>query len=288
MDFKGPIQDVIRHRTSIRTYRKEAIGTSEREQLESFLTSHNQGLFGQKTRFLLVAANNEDPQALKGLGTYGFIKNPPAFVIGAVQESETDMEDFGYATQRAILFATELGLGTCWLGGTFNKSRFSERIAREESERVPAVFAVGQRKSKRGTVERVIRWGAGAKNRKPWEEIFFLGDFDTPLESEAAGKFAEPLEMIRLAPSSSNKQPWRIVKETDRDVFHFFLRRSAKYNRMMNRMKLADLPRVDMGIAMCHFDLATKEAGIVGEWRRDEPDAELPERMQYISSWLSA
>jgi len=37
---------------------------------------------------------------------------------------------------------------------------------------------------------------------------------------------------------------------------------------------MADLQRVDMGIAMCHFELAVREAGIEGRWVTDQP---LPE-----------
>ena len=51
---------------------------------------------------------------------------------------EKNLEDFGYTMERIILFATDLGLGTCWLGGSFTKSRFAEKISANGSERVPA------------------------------------------------------------------------------------------------------------------------------------------------------
>lgn len=34
-----------------------------------------------------------------------------------------------------------------------------------------------------------------------------------PLEKEEAGNYEAALEMVRIAPSASNKQPWRILKK---------------------------------------------------------------------------
>ena len=68
--------------------------------------------------------------------------------------------------------------------------------------------------------------------------------------------------MVRLAPSASNRQPWRIIAGRSRKDFHFFLERTPGYNN--NRFVKSDLQRVDMGIAMCHFELAMKESGFNG------------------------
>ena len=41
-----------------------------------------------------------------------------------------------------------------------------------------------------------------------------------------------------------------------------------------------------MGIAMCHFELAAKTAGIDGEWAAENPDmAQLTKGTEYIASW---
>jgi hypothetical protein len=73
--------------------------------------------------------------------------------------------------------------------------------------------------------------------------------------------------MVRLAPSASNHQPWRIVRVND--DFHFFIQRkkSLKPGSTLNRLLgMADLQRVDMGIAMAHFNLALQSQGINCKW----------------------
>jgi hypothetical protein len=43
---------------------------------------------------------------------------------------------------------------------------------------------------------------------------------------------------------------------------------------------------LDMGIAMCQFDLACKELNIEGQWVLEDPKLNLPtEQTEYIISW---
>ena len=55
----------------------------------------------------------------------------------------------------------------------------------------------------------------------------------------------------------------------------------------MKFLKTCDLQRLDMGIAMCHFELAADEAGFDGEWVVDDPGIELPDDLtEYTTSWI--
>ncbi len=290
MEMMEPVTDVIRRRFSCRTYNRQPFEEKDRSKLSAFLSGNRSGPFGTSPRFMLIAATDENMTALKSLSTYGFIRGAAGFIIGAIKDVPNNLEDYGYLMEASILYATGIGLGTCWLGGTFNKSTFAKAISVGEDESVPAVAATGYIASKRRVMETVVRWGAGADNRKPWEALFFQKDFDTPLPPKDAGEWAEALEMVRLGPSASNRQPWRIVREKNADFFHFYLQRSKGYAaRNATFFGMADLQRVDMGIAMCHFEMAANEAGKKGEWRRVEPaTSPLPELTEYLVSWIEA
>lgn len=289
MQYNKPITEIIKQRSSWRSYRDQTLDADMQKQLEEFMIKNNAGPFGTAARFSLVAAQPGDNETLKGLGTYGFISGARAFIIGAIKPSGKDLEDYGYLMEQIILFATSLGLGTCWLGGTFNKSNFAKKIEAKEDEIVPAVSSVGYITEKRNIRDRLVRWGAGSKMRHPWEMLFFHQTFNTPLTEQLAGAYAFPLEMVRLAPSASNKQPWRIVKELGKPVFHFYLQRTKGYQNgaASQRFNLADLQRLDMGIAMCHFELTAKEMDLHGKWEIiPQSDLALPERTEYSVSWL--
>lgn len=256
--------------------------------LEQFISKENKGPFNTTPRFHLIAAEAEDREALKGLGTYGFIRGASGFIIGsAFRNSEYNLEAYGYLMKKIILFATGIGLGTCWLGGSFNKSTFSQKILTKTEEFVPAVSAIGHIASKKRLFDKVIRWSAKATIRKPWHKLYFHETFGCALLPETAGSFLVPLDMVRIAPSASNRQPWRIIREKDKNIFHFFLQRiEGYYERNKKMFKMVDLQRVDMGIAMCHFELTCNELGMKGKWVVEEPKIKnLPPLTGYLVTW---
>ncbi|OGO08564.1 MAG: hypothetical protein A3K46_02680 [Chloroflexi bacterium RBG_13_60_9] len=284
--FSQPIADLVRQRFSCRAYSPEPIGAEARQTLEAAIGAATSGPFGTPLRFRLAAASTEDQAALKGLGTYGFIRGATGFIIGAAPRSEYYAEDFGYRLEQIILLATDLGLGTCWLGGTFTQSSFARKISRARGEIIPAVASIGRiadpERAKRGIIRRL----AGSAGRVSWRGLFYDSSLGNPLPRETAKLYSDPLEMVRWAPSASNKQPWRILRAGN--DWHFYLRRTPGYRggffkRFLN---LADLQRVDMGIAMCHFELAARELGLRGEWIDREPAVEKPDGLtEYIVSW---
>ncbi|MBF0119128.1 MAG: nitroreductase [Desulfobacterales bacterium] len=285
MFFSLQVVELIKKRYSCRTYLNKPIEEDKKDILKSYLSSVKTAVFNTNLRFGLITATEEDRNALKGLGTYGFIKDPPGFIVGAAEDSKYSLEDYGYAMEKIILFSTDIGFGTCWLGGTFNKSNFAAKISKNDDEIVPAVASIGYKKEKRSTMESIIRWTAGSDNRLSWDKMFFNIDFETPMIKEDIGEYAIAIEMVRLAPSASNKQPWRIVK--DKNIFHFYLQRTKGYERNQKLFKTVDLQRIDMGIAMCHFELSAKEMNLEGKWEIITPQRTNQLRdNEYLVSWI--
>ncbi|MFA5323187.1 MAG: nitroreductase family protein [Smithella sp.] len=285
MSFNHPLTDIIRQRKSIRSYMNTPIEEEKKEALKKSLSANTIGPFGTKSRFIFIAATAQDKESLKGLITYGMIKNPMGFIIGAVEKKPHNLEDFGYLMEKNILLATDLGLGTCWLGGTFRSSRFSQKIALQKDEVLPAVTPVGYAMTKTNAIDAVIRSSAGADRRKSWNTLFFHGD--RPLAIEELGHYATPLEMVRLAPSANNFQPWRIIKDFNSNIFHFYIKRIPGLKQLFS-MK-SDLQRVDIGIAMCHFALTAEEEGLKGTWNVHDPRlGGMTKKLDYIATWIGS
>jgi hypothetical protein len=263
------------------------IEATDRQALSEFLASLGTGPLGSCARFSLVAATENDRESLKGLGTYGFIKGATGFVVGAVKPGPKDMEDYGYQLEHAVLAATDLGLGTCWLGGSFTKSSFARKIGTTRSEVVPAVVAVGYPAEGSRSEDR-IRERAGSERRLPRQQLFLEGKAGEPLDFSRAAGYADVLEAVRWAPSASNKQPWRLVRSGE--AWHFYLQRSKGYGKgsaVFSLLRLADLQRVDMGIAMCHFELTARERGLTGRWVIEQPALDtVAAGLEYTVSWV--
>lgn len=285
--FTKPITEIIRQRYSCRNYITRPIEQTKRLRLTEFARALREEANGTQARFEFAAASEADLRALDRLGTYGFIHGASGFLIGAVPEGDTNLEAFGFQMEKWVLLATDLGLGTCWLGGTFTKSSFTRKINAQQGELIPAVVSTGYPAYHMRAIERIIRRKAVSERRSAWEELFFQRAFGEPLSPEQAGKYAIPLEMVRLGPSASNKQPWRVVG--NERGWHFYLQRTPGYREgILNRLfTQTDLQRIDMGIAMCHFDLTSRELGMKGKWDQIEPGIDRPDDLtEYTMSWV--
>ncbi|PKN36560.1 MAG: nitroreductase [Deltaproteobacteria bacterium HGW-Deltaproteobacteria-2] len=286
MLFSEPVVNIIRRRKSIRTYLDTPLEENKKETLNKFISENVVGPFGTKSRFIFITSTEQDKESLKGLITYGMIKNPTGFIIGAAENSPHNLEDYGYLMEKNILKVTDLNLGTCWLGGTFNSSGFAQKIALQNNEVIPAVTPVGYAVPKITLVDSVIRNSTGADKRKSWSSLFFNKD-DKPLSVEQAGRYETSLEMVRLAPSASNLQPWRIIKENDLNTYHFYIKRNPGLKQIF--FMKSDLQRVDIGIGMCHFELAAEEKGLKGVWEISDPHRKgMADKLDYTATWVGS
>ncbi|MHA2037013.1 MAG: nitroreductase family protein [Promethearchaeota archaeon] len=284
MNFSKPVADIIQERISHRTYNGQPLESTIRKTIVNLLENHTMkspfSKYAGKARFKLISIPEFDPREKKKLGTYGFIKGVQDFIVGAVEKSQYSLEHYGYLMETIILTATDLGLGTCWIGGLFNRSLFSEKISCNPEEIIPAITAIGHAAQK--TIkEKIIRSFAKADKRMPWDDLFFNGNLSFPIINNEIGDYSKLLEMIRIGPSAGNKQPWRIIKIRDKKTFHFFTI-NPKDGRFLQYSKFRPL---DIGIAVCHFDLVARELGIVGNWMFENPQIPGTEDLLYKITW---
>ncbi len=272
--------ETIKKRSSVRGYSSQPVENDLFRDLENYIENAASGPFGTKPRFMLLDMEPLDKKELRGLGTYGFIKGARLYILGAVKETQGAMEDLGYCLEKIILKATSIGLGTCWLGGTFKRAAFARKMDLETDELLPAITPVGHQASEANPVDHLAGFAVKSKKRKPWSELFFGPDGKTPLTEKEAGPFHDPLEAVRLSPSASNRQPWRLIKDKS-GTFHLFLKENKLYNRVLGKIRLQN---VDMGISMCHFALVAQEQKLPGSWKA-ESGAPALAGLQYIATW---
>jgi len=256
--------EAIKLRTSVRTFEEKRLAEEHRSEVESFIRREALRPNREDMRFEVIDIDDEKIQTTKNLSSYGIIKGAKTF-IACVLKKDASIIDFGYAVEQIILFAKKLGFGTCWMGGTFSRSAFSEAVGLKKNEILPIVTPIGYPAKNPSTISLVMRYFAKSDKRKPFGELFFDAETMEALAEKKAAEFFEALEMVRIAPSASNKQPWRVVLNKEGD-FEFYIKRSNNYGNALGY----DIQKMDMGIAMCHFDLAAKERGIKGKFETEK------------------
>lgn len=273
-----PIVETIKRRCSVRTYQDKELEPDVRERLRSYM-DNLENPFGMQVKKYII----DKKLASEGekLGTYGVIKGASTFMGISVPDKDLAYVAAGYEFENLILEATALGLGTVWLAATFNRDGFASAMGVPKDELFPAISPVGYPAAKRSLTESLMRTAMRSSSRKEWSTLFYLDNFQTPLSRDLAGDYTEPLEMLRLAPSDKNTQPWRVLKSGS--DYHFYVTYKSGISRGEEIIK-----RVDAGIALSHFHQTALELGLKGCFKQTEPEnIKLPQNTYYITSWYA-
>lgn len=156
-------------------------------------------------------------------------------------------EKIGYYGEKLVLYATQLGLGTCWVAGTYDPNTACAFIG--EGERLWAVVPMGYAVAKMPIKQKMIRASIRARDRKPHQFVESEVAF-----SELPEWFRTAIESVKLGPSAINQQPvnftWHKGKVT------------AKLWKPAQGTVLNDL-----GIAKYHFEVGAAAAGLIAHWQ---------------------
>ena len=260
MNFRS----AIRRRISVRHYETRPV---PEEVLQSVVSSGESSMALDESiriRFHLVREGRLVAERMTPLtGTKLLFGSAPHFIIATSEERPLFMLNMGFRMEQIILFATQEGLGTCWVGGMFAEERISAFLGLGKGERVIALTPLGYPDTSfhgRLAHDAVELVAVNFGRRKPLRQIAFGSGWESPLETEDS-ELLEALECARLAPSWVNAQPWRFLAG-QREVIAVADARGRYRSVRQGRHYY----RLDAGIAMAHFYLAAREMGWSGKW----------------------
>ncbi len=235
----------LRNRHSVRSFSVKPVDESLVNKLKSIVTminSHESGL-----NFQLVF---NDGNPFRGFTrSYGMFKNVSNYLACVIDPSFPNAaERAGFFAQQFVMEAVTLGLGTCFVGGTF--SRKDCNVSVRVYENIPFIVAFGYPEGKPKGVYGFFTGLMHRKDKKPRE--FFAGP--DSLYDEAINKFSfltTGLEAVASAPSSLNRQPVRLTLKNAEGENSIVAFTSGSYEK----------EAVDLGIAKFNFASA-----VGGDW----------------------
>lgn len=258
------IIEAIKERRSVRSFDGRGLTDAQKAGLMKAI-GESISPFGGK---LTVRLREFDLKNGYKPSTYGMIRGAADFFLLGIGADDESAFAAGFRFEQVVLKAWQIGLGTCWIAATFKGSDFDSGEAWPEGEELKIVCPVGVA-AKPTVGEKLTRMAMGSKNRKPFDKLFFYGDFSHPVSAD--NSFAEALEMLRLAPSSTNSQPWRAL--VCGDTVHFYCKRRS------------GLSVLDCGIGVCHFYMAERFRSRDGRfYKAPEPPA-APGDWRYLISY---
>ncbi|URZ17521.1 nitroreductase family protein [Clostridium felsineum] len=228
------LMDAIDVRCSRRKYVKESIEDNKVVHLKNLIEKVNKE--GDLKLQLILDDGRAFQNLKKSYGMFSGVEN----YIGLVGKNDKLLrEKIGYYGEKIVLEATRMGLGTCWVGGTFDKDACTCDIKTGES--LIGVIAIGNVKKNSSIKEKLIS-NLIHRKTKTVEQMY-------ESKEEVPAWFKEGMKAVQKAPSAINKQPVKFKFENGIV--------SARVNGDN------EYEEIDLGIAKLHFETGAKG----GKWQ---------------------
>ena len=223
-------------RVSRRDYLPEPIAPEYAQQLHNSIAQYN-ALTGY--HFQLIEGDTGAFGSI--LRTYGMFRGVCNYIalVGPKQD-EHFKEKCGYYGEKIVLEATGYGLGTCWVGASYNKNACTCEVL--SGEVFNAVIAIGH--TDHSVSRREKRVASSSHSLKNDQKKLFIE------RDVAPDWFYAGMAAVDKAPSAMNKKPATFYHEKN-TVFA-----KVKSTHLFNLM--------DLGIAKLHFELGA--GGGQWEW----------------------
>lgn len=220
------LNEAIVARHSVRRYIDKAIDPEAVKELQEIIEECN------KESGLKFQLQLNEPEAFgSGMASYGKFSGCSNYIT--VVGKKEDEEKCGYYGEKIVLRAQQLGLNTCWVALTFNKSKVVYDA--DKGEKLLIVISLG--------------YGQTPGHERPTksiEELSKVRNGDTP------EWFIRAMEAVQLAPTAINQQKF------------FF---TLDGNTVEAKTLLGFYAKIDLGIAKYHFEIGAGDARF--EWKKD-------------------
>ena len=234
--------EAVQKRISCRSFEERFIEEETLQKLEACVEELNaeSGL-----HFQLFSSKDAGKPAIKMNGAMfsGRVYTFAALVGGTDSESS---EKVGYYGQKLVLYATQLGLGTCWVAGTYDSKSITVDVL--PGEKIWDVVPIGYATEKIPLKQRTIRAMIRRSDRSPKQFLESDMGYDDVPEWVRKG-----IEAILLGPSAVNQQCINIGYKDGKVTARIWKEgRGLQFN--------------DLGIAKKQFEVGAAEAGVKGHF----------------------
>lgn len=218
------LKEAIVERHSVRRYTDRKIDDSTAAELQKTIDECN-----RESGLNIQLVLNEPEAFGSGMAKYGNFENCSNYI--AITGKKGNDEKCGYYGEKIVLHAQQLGLNTCWVALTFNKSKAVYKL--NSGEKLLIVIALG--------------YGQTPGKTRPSKTI---EELCTVKNAEMPDWFKSAMVAVMLAPTAVNQQK-----------FHFTL----DGNKVTAKTLLGFYSKIDLGIAKYHFEIGAGDAHFVWE-----------------------
>lgn len=207
------MEELIKNRHSVRKYKTDPLTEEHINKINELLEDINKN----DLSFKLITNENIFKNLILG---YGFIKNCNNYIVLSGKDDVELEEKVGYYGELLVLKLLEMGINTCFVGGTYKKKKVKNDLPL--GHRRVLVLAIGYG----------VNNGTLAKT-KTFDNI--------SISKDVPDWYKKGIEMVLYSPSAVNQKKWQ---------FEFVAPNGVK---AISGGKFYQ--SVDLGIAKLHFEI---------------------------------
>lgn len=233
--------DAINIRTSIRSYDPDPIDDDTARQLDMTIDAVN----------MLADAHiqlvRDQPAVFADANASGHLNNAANYLAVVGPKDDGARERAGFYTERVVLAATLRGLGTCWVGGSWDRSKAARHCRLSAGEELYLGVVIGY--PERHFDRMAKSYTELAAMRDAHRESKAYEQFTAPMSDEARAAapdwFKAGVQAAMKAPSAMNRQPIVFSYNPDDDTAAAMIDPNVESGQALN----------DLGIAKLHFQI---------------------------------
>ncbi|KYC44426.1 MAG: Nitroreductase family protein [Candidatus Methanofastidiosum methylothiophilum] len=243
-------ESAINVRRSVRSYEMREVDKDSMDKLRDFI-NNMKAPFAHDTKIRFFKANSDKK-------LYSTFNSPPdgmAFISNTNIES---ISKVGFIGEMIILYATSLGLSTCWYGHysieelerimphlgnnkNFDSPKWGYGKGVVEGERAICISPLGYWKKEGLRLTDRVTGSLMSYKRKDINELL-----EGITKESLTPELLYALDLARKAPSGANSQHWRFKISSDLKTVSIAMPVGYKHIKWEH-------PDVDIGICACHF-----------------------------------
>lgn len=251
------IVQAMKMRHAVRTFKKDAELTPQQiADIRKAIDESYSPFGGEITvRLHKFDLDKEKPN------TYGSVEGASWYILIGASDTPESILTLGFRMEQVVLKIFEMGLGVNFITATFKGSSFIDAAKMPERTPLRVIMPFGVPSGKERIIEKLTHLFMRSRKRKPFKETFE--------NVEKGSVFYEPLEMMRLAPSAYNRQPWRAIVE-DNAIWFYHI---PSHNSL-----------IGMGNGLCNFYFTLKQNGYDGTFSKSD-NAPVHDGWEYVTKF---
>jgi nitroreductase len=173
--------DVIKSRSSIRSYDKKEIDDEKINYVLECARLAPSWVNKQCWHFIVVRDNKNIKNISNATLINRWLRNAPCIIVACADPKKSGthnnmnyfLVDVAIAMEHLILAATDLGIGTCWIG-EFNEKKIKKILGVPDKIKVVALSPLGYPASNKRIIARATKIITRSNQRKTVDEITHL------------------------------------------------------------------------------------------------------------------